>query len=420
MNNLSQQNQDIIPTEDDYIPSTLAQPPHKPKRRWFSLIMGMSFLIVLYLGLQLGRQWIDSLMARWDAEKHVHPDQSKILSDIKPQISPTIQLVSRFQNGQIYRTLMDAEQYSNFVQQHLQFLEQARRQLQININQSLKSDLRLLFQDMHQRIPRFADWYFSYLTTYDLLLKASVSVAQHGLSNEAQSLSNAVVYDLQKYFQHHYEKIVLQPEIYEPILQTIYLEHLKYAHLQWLETLANVQDKFQFFVAQQTSHVTDNNQIIFELDWGNQLNKINIANYHKSGIEAWRGIILASGGGIAGKAVGSLVAKGIAAETALFTKLAVPFATKALAVGGSGMVGALGGPIGAVIGIAGGIGIDYLFNEGLNLIQRDEFIKDSGIALQSTKQVWEQLLQKSLHDTIQVWFEDSIQLLPKYEATQKK
>lgn len=420
MNNLIKQNQEITTKKGEHLPAEFPPSVNRAKSKWFLFIVGISLLIVLFFGLQLGRQWIDSLMARWDAEKQVHVDQTKIISQLKPQVSPSIQLVSRFQNGQIYRVLIDAEQYSNFVQQHIHFLEQRRKQLQLNITQSLKSDLIMAFQEMQQRIPRFADWYFSYSTTYDLLLKASLSVVQHSLSSEAQSLTNAVVYDLQKYFQQHYERIVLQPEIYDPLLQNIYLEHLKSAHLQWLETLVSVQDKFQVFVSQQTTHIEDNtNQTTLELDWRNHLNKINIANYQKSGIEAWRGILLASGGGVTGKAIGSLVAKGIAAETALFSKLASPFAAKALTIGGTGAIGALGGPVGAAVGIVGGIGIDYLFNEGLALMQRDEFIHDSEVALHSTKATWEQLLQKSLHDTIQIWFDDSIQLLPKYEATQK-
>jgi hypothetical protein len=420
MKDLTKQNQDVITKDGEHLPVELTSSVYKSKNKWFLLIMWMSLLVILFFGLQLGRQWFDSLMARWDAEKKVHVDQTKVISQLKPQVSPTIQLVSRFKNGQAYRVLIDAEQYSNFVQQQIIFLEQRRKQLQINMKESLKSDLIMAFQEMQYRIPRFADWYFSYLTTYDLLLKASLSVVQHSLSSEAQSLTNAVVYDLQQYFQQHYERIVLQPEIYDPLLQNIFVEHLKSAHLQWLEALVNVQDKFQVFVSQQTSHIKDNaNQTTLELDWHNHLNKINIASYQKSGIEAWRGILLAAGGGVTGKAAGSLIAKGIAAETALFSKLAAPFATKALAIGGSGAVGALGGPLGAAIGIASGIGIDYLFNEGLALMQRDEFIKDSEAALRSTKATWEQLLQKSLYDTIQIWFDDSIQLLPKYETTQK-
>lgn len=419
MNNLINKNQDVTKKEGEYLPAE-SSPVKRAKSKWFLLIIGISLLIVLFFGLQMGRQWIDSLFARLDFEKKVHTDQSKINDPVKPQIKPTVQLLTRFQDGQTYRVLIDAEQYSNFVQQQTQFLEQSRIHLQTEAQQNLKEQISLIFQDMQKRIPRFADWYFSYLTTYDLLIKATVSVAQHSLSSEMQSLSNAVAYDLQKYFQQHYEKIILQPEINDPRFQQVYLQQLKLVHFKWLETLATVHNKFQSFVSQQTSHLQNNSmQTTLELDWRNHLNKINIANYQKSSAEAWRGAFLAAGGGVGGKAAGSLIAKGIAAEAALFSKLAAPFATKALTIGGGGAIGALGGPIGAVVGIAGGIGVDYLLNEGIALMQYDEFISDSELALHSTKTTWEELLQNSLNKTIQVWFDDSIQLLPKYETTQK-
>jgi hypothetical protein len=420
MNDLNKLNQEVIKKEGEYLPVELTPPVKRARNKWFLLIMGISLLIVLFFGLQMGRQWIDSLFARLDFEKKVHTDQSKVNDPIKPQIKPTIELLSRFQDGQTYRVLIDAEKYSLFVQQQIQILEQSRIHLQTESQQVLKEQLSVVFRDMQKRIPRFADWYFSYLTTYDLLIKATVSVAQHSLSSEMQSLSDAVAYDLQKYFQQHYEKIILQPEINDPRFQHLYQQQLKLAHLKWLETLATVHDKFQNFVSQQTAHLQNNStHTTLELDWRNHLNKINIANYQKSSAEAWRGALLAAGGGVGGKAAGSLIAKGIAAEAALFSKLAAPFATKALAIGGGGAIGALGGPIGAVVGIAGGIGVDYLLNEGIALMQYDEFISDSELALHSTKTTWEQLLQKSLHDTIQIWFDDSIQLLPKYETTQK-
>ena len=426
MKELQSKNQDVINQSGEYLPADVSQSnptKKKPKSKWFPLILGISFLIILFFGLQLGRQWYDSLIARIDHLQKVHPDESKIVSNISPQIKPQIHFSYRSQNGQTYRVLVDADHYSDFVQQQITFFEEQRKQLQIDAQQRLKDNLTPIFQQMQQRIPQFADWYFAYLTTYDLLLKATSSVVQHSLSTEAQNLSDAVSYDLQKYFQQHYEKIILQPEINDPLLQTLYQSQLKVTYLQWLESLAIVQDKFQLFVSQQTTHLQDiPYKTTLELDWKSHLNKINFANYQKSGVETWRGLLFATGGGITGKAVGGALAKGIAAkaaETTLFSKLASPFAAKALTIGGSGAVGALGGPVGAFVGIVGGIGIDYLLNEGISLMQRDAFIVDTNIALQSTKTTWEEILQDSLNKTIDVWFNDSIQLLPKYEATQK-
>ena len=39
-------------------------------------------------------------------------------------------------------------------------------------------------------------------------------------------------------------------------------------------------------------------------------------------------------------------------------------------------MGSLGGPIGTIFGAAMGIGIDYTTNAGIELMQREEFVKD--------------------------------------------
>jgi len=403
-----------------------APPPvlvNSRSHKWRFLIISLSILVLLFFGLQLGRQWYDSLMARLDAAQAVHSDQSKVNIAVKTEVKPTIQLVTHYQNGETHRVLVDAEQYSKFVTENFTELEQLRKQLQTQARQALSEKLNTVFQSMQQRIPNFADWYFAYSTTYELLLKAVTSATKNTFSSGAQSLSDAVAYDLQKVIQQQYDKIILQPEITHPAIETAYTAQLKQVHSQWLESLTKVEEKFQVFVKQQTTHVENNaNQATLELDWKSNRNKINFADYQKNGTEAWRGAVLAAGGGLTGKVIGSTVAKGIAAnvESGLISKLASPFIAKALTIAGSGAVGAIGGPLGVAIGLAGGVGLDYAINKGVALMQRDEFIANTTTALQSSRAIWEKTLQESLEQAIQIWFDDSIQLLPRYDKTVQK
>jgi len=53
-------------------------------------------------------------------------------------------------------------------------------------------------------------------------------------------------------------------------------------------------------------------------------------------------------------------------------------------------------------------------------MQRDEFIDNTNTALQSSRTIWEKALQESMVQTIQIWFDDSIQLLPRYDKTVQK
>lgn len=380
-------------------------------------------LILTFITLVVGRQWVESLQKKNDAE--TINDQSKAPIP-KPDIKPTIPIIITYEDGKKDTVIADPDQYSNFIKETFNFLKETRQQLQTQMRQSLHENIDDVFQRAVERVPLFADWYFGYWTTYALLKKAIESAVQHTFSIEAQSLSDAVSYDLRKYLQERYTTIILQPEINEPRLQKVYREQLKSIHLQWLNSLVKVSAKFQVFVEQQTTHIKQNTQVVSKpslvLDWKSSFNKINIIDYHRSGIEVWKTAGLTAGGALAGKAIGSAAAKAAAAkaaETALLSKLASPFVAKAVAIGGMGAIGTIGGPLGTVAGFIGGIGIDYLLNEGIASLQRDEFIKDTKTALQSTQDAWEELMLESLNKTIQVWFDDSIQLLPKFETTQK-
>jgi hypothetical protein len=67
------------------------------------------------------------------------------------------------------------------------------------------------------------------------------------------------------------------------------------------------------------------------------------------------------------------------------------------------------------VGALGGLGIDYAINEGLELTQRETFVADVQDALTTTQVGWQKIMQQSLQEAINVWLNDTIQLLPRYE-----
>jgi hypothetical protein len=106
-----------------------------------------------------------------------------------------------------------------------------------------------------------------------------------------------------------------------------------------------------------------------------------------------------------------------AASKGILAKLSAPFVSKAVLAGAGGAVGTLGGPLGTAIGALGGLGIDYMLNEGMELTQRETFITDITQALNTTQAQWEKEMSQSLNEVINIWMEDTIQLLPRYEKT---
>jgi len=411
----------------EYIPAAPPITSPKPRSsflRWLlsPFIWAFLIIVVVFLVLMFGRQWYDSLLARFDQQKIVHFDNSIVKSGIRPQVQPTVTLVYQNQDGKRVRVIADAQAYSEFVNQQTVHLEQAREQLLTDTQVQLHRALNEVFQEMQQRVERFADWYFAYTTTYKLLWEATTSASGHLLSFSANNLTDAVAYDVEKYLHKHYENIVLRPEVTDPQLQAVYKNTLKFIHEHYLNVLSTMHAEFQAFVAKYTTHLekpsTQNTQLVF--DWQSQFNKINMAEYEKGPQGAAFGAALVAGGAATGKVVaGAVGSKAItgAASQGVLAKLSAPFVSKAVLVGAGGALGTLGGPLGTALGALGGLGIDYMLNEGMELTQRETFITDVTDALNTTQAQWEKEMQGSLNEVIDIWLEDTIQLLPRYQET---
>ena len=398
--------------------------------RIFSTFMWITIIIVLLFVVSMfGRQWYDSIVALLDYNKVVHSDESIIKTGVHSQVTPKITLVYKNKNGKKVRVIADAQEYSIFVNQQVAKLETAKSQLHEQTKQLLNKRLATVFDTMGGRIDRFADWYFAYTTTYKILWEASTSVTRHTFSTEASTISEAVSIDVEKYLHKHYENIVLRPEITDPQLQYVYRDVIKEIHSNYVNVLANMQTNFQAFVSKYTTHLEtpSTSESELTLDWDSQFNKINMAEYEKGPKGAVLGAALAASGavtgkiaaGTAGKVIAGQAAGGVAGKvvtTSIFAKLATPFVSKAVLAGAGGALGSLGGPIGIFVGAVGGISIDYIINEGMELTQRDAFVTDVQTAIDTTQAEWEKEMLNSLHNAIDIWMEDTIQLLPSYET----
>jgi len=381
------------------------------------LLTLFSTMIILTLFLLFGRQWYDSLLARIDYQQMVHSDHSTVTSGIHSQVPQQVILVYQNSAGKTVRVLAQAHQYSQFINQQLAYLEQAKHDLSQQTEQHLHEALTPIFNELNNRINRFADWYFAYPTTYQIWWEAILSVTRHSLTPEAISLEAAVAYDVERYLQKHYENIVLRPEITHPQLHIAYVKVLQTTHRQYLTTLSQLQTAFQALVANHTTHLNtlpEDSQLV--LDWETQFKKINISSdYEKGAKGAALGSALATGGAVLGKAL----TKGVTTKT--LTTAAKPLVSKAVVMGAEGVtVGALGGPVGIVLGALGGLGIDYAINEGVELTQRDHFVKDLQEALLTTRMEWEAKMLQSLQEAITIWIDDTIQLLPRYQPPKQE
>ena len=62
-----------------------------------------------------------------------------------------------------------------------------------------------------------------------------------------------------------------------------------------------------------------------------------------------------------------------------------------------------------------GLAMDWLIQEGIELLARDSFETEIQAALASTQQEWQGKLLPPLLGAVDAWMDDTIQLLPRFE-----
>ena len=93
---------------------------------------------------------------------------------------------------------------------------------------------------------------------------------------------------------------------------------------------------------------------------------------------------------------------------------------QAMTAGSGALVGSFAGPAGTALGASIGLGIDYAANKGVELIQREEFVREVQGMVMSTKKAYSNILATELHRAINVLIQDAMQLIPKAVEQQRK
>jgi len=377
------------------------------RKPWFkmgALAGGGSVLLVMYSI----RRYRDSLVMDY---RHVHQDQSKVsISSAKPQVVPTVKIVTSTSST---ATIVDEDKYSDFVKNSVETLLTAQKEMEDEASRLLKEKVDACFDKIEPRSEQFADWYFSYTTSFKLIQEATLSLARHAAKVfEETPINEAVSADMDRFMTQKYERIVLRPEINNSELQSAYLSCIKQVHEKYLRTISSIDRNMAELVDTQTTHIQQPQagDVSLSLDWRSQIHKIKSvpANFEKNPELT---LALSSGGAIVGK---TLAGKGASMATtkALAGKLSAPFVSKVVAASGGAVAGTVAGPIGTVLGASLGLGIDYSVNAGIELMKRDEFIKDVNLVVGATKSDYYNVLEQELHRAVRVWTEDAIHLLP--------
>ena len=376
------------------------------------------------------RRYRDSLVS--DLSRPVHRDRSEAtIASAQPQVVPTVKIVTSAADT---ATLVDEQKYSEFVRRSVDTLLEAQKEMEAEASRLLAEKVAKCFDKIHPRSEQFADWYFSYTTSFKLLQEGSLSLARHAAKVfEETPINEAVAADMDKFMTQKYERIVLRPEINNSELQAAYLDCVKEVHAKYLATITAIDTHMAELVDTNTSHARPPQQedVKLSLDWAAQMYKIKSVpvNFEKTPELT---LALSSGGAIVGKTLASKGAS-LATTKALAGKLTAPFVSKVVAAGGGAVAGTVAGPVGTVMGATIGLGIDYSVglyclpedicnvilivpnsqvNAGIELMKREEFVRDVRQVVAATQQDYRGVLERELHRAVSVWTQDAIQLLP--------
>ena len=162
------------------------------------------------------RRYRDSLVS--DYTRAVHPDRSAVsIASAVPQVVPTVKIVTSTASS---ATIVDEEKYTQFVKISIDRLLEAQREMEEDASTLLQEKIDKCFDKIHPRSEQFADWYFSYSTSFKLIQEATISLARHAAKVfEETPINEAVAADMDKFLTQRYERIWYYYTGYSIILQ---------------------------------------------------------------------------------------------------------------------------------------------------------------------------------------------------------
>lgn len=384
----------------------------------------IAFVLLLLALVGMGTSLVQSWRRDADYSRDTHDDQSTLATGVVRQLGPDdVELFVRTERDAIQRLIADRGELSAFVESQLAELKLNRAAAKSAASDDAALVMRLTFADKEARIDRYADWFYEWKRSYVLLKETVLSSAHRTVASGSETWREAVGRDISDYFMRHFTDQVLQPERREPLVRDGVRNALNHAHGRYLQAVSHYDLRLQLFLQQNTSHfdqsaIEDGVQV--DLDWDSQRWKAPLYAAEDRSFDGAIGAGLMVGGAIGGKAAGRVLAPAmarivrqslsrIAARTT--TQIASRATTTAAGASAGSAVPVVGSAVGAAVGFAAGAAFDYLGNRVDKWLHREEFLKENLKAVNAIETEWRTSLEKELHRTVDVWFDEAEILL---------
>jgi hypothetical protein len=333
--------------------------------------------LALCLALVLAGWWL------WPGQTQDSADRTRISAGVTRQQPVVLQLAYTDNEGRRERVLVDAERYSVFVRRAVETLESARVAGGQAMTARAESRTLASFEAMAAAVPDFVDWYLRPSTGVQLL--GAASGGWRPGRDVASELRNAVL--------ERYRETVLRPAAHEPMLRQTFLDLLAEAQTARDAALRQVDRDFANFVAAERARGVQGQPVV-ELDWRAQARRLDLP-----GLPGFAGTPVRDE--LAARMMGPAIGVAVAAATGAAT---------------GATLGGLAAPIAAIVGTAVAVVADRVVAE----TRRVEVELDVLAALDAMRNDWQGRMGVALTEAMDAWFDDAIQLLPKFDQNGRR
>ena len=343
----------------------------------------------------------------------VHRDDSVVRTGVTASFSTPVVLRYRDVGGHVHLLLTTEDELSRFINEALLFLDQERESIKANTSRRINALLSSTFADHHASISQYADWYFGWGRSWALLKEASLGGLKAIGPNNVQGIFEASRNEVEAYLVQNYQRIVLKPELRDPGIEVGISQILAEAHLKYLLVLTRMDDRVQEFLRRHTRHLETFGaveKLEVHLGWDAQQWK---APRYAVDDEAFRAVVEGTGSASLSALIFASVRPALErSASAALAKVAVRVvgSMQPQIIGlaaGSLIEPGLGSLVGLVVGIGGGMAVDYLWDKNRERLDRPAFERANAEALEATIEEWSRAIQRDLFKAIDIWFDDT-------------
>jgi hypothetical protein len=343
----------------------------------------------------------------------VHLDRSFVRTGVVANFGTPTKLVYRDRNGVRHLILADEIGVHRFINDTLVYLETRRSAIKSNTDRQVDAFIENAFSDGRECISRYADWYFAWGRSWSLLKEGIVGAAKGMGPNNVQGFTEASRNEVESYLVRNFQRLVLKPELRTPAIEYGVAKILAEAHVQYLDTLTELDERLQVYLRTHTHHleiIDDRDRATVSLDWDAQKWKAPRYSVDDEAFRAaYRGASIIGVTGLIAKTAGTAVERAMAqAFTAAASRIVTSLYPQLLGfAAGSAVEPGAGSLAGWLIGAGGALVIDYAFNWQTERLGRAEFEAASVGALSATKAEYSRAMQRDLAHAVDIWLDDT-------------